>query len=320
MHTFLLEQDLWVPSTFAHTHDGCGFTWSSPQGDQARLDYVCIPCRWKQFDITSWVGHDIDTAICEHDHLPVAMTIVMAQIRSTTERVPKLHLDMRKCQGPVAAQQFCSLLEKIPDIPWSVGASYHAELLTQHMREAAQQCFRKDASQPRQRYISDETWKVILMRKQLMRVAQSAFRFQDKLQIMLCFRLWKSIFQGSALDHVTSLIKQSILAIRKSCWWSLHQRNQLHQLARAKSRQDRIEVAHHTAERFLTSSRGHDTKALDRDLKPLLGQAHRKQLSSLRPLPAVRLSTGVLAPTPESADERWREFFCSTRTWNSSDA
>ena len=52
-----------------------------------------------------------------------------------------------------------------------------------------------------------------------------------------------------------------------------------------------------------------DSGQLYRTLKPLLGQAHRKHTQAFKPVPAVTMEDGQLAPSFVEAGERWRAHF-----------
>lgn len=310
-HTFLLEHELWAPPTHDFAHEGPGHTWISPTGTTCRLDYICIPCRWKNFEVTSRVNTEIDIATCDHDHLPVSLHLRMTHAKSSAHAASKLQVDSRKFQDAVAVVKFKQGLAQLPEIPWWIGAGYHAEILTQQMQQLVQSCFPKTQTLPRQRYITDDTWTVIQLRKSLLKFAQKSFAFLDQLRKRLALGIWRNIKRPAYNAGFITSCRAVMSAVRRACWWALHQRQKLHQVARQRSRQDRIDATTVTVEQFLQASRGHDTRALYKALKPFLGQTQRRNANHLRPLPAVKLEDGTLAPSNEIADERWRSHFAN---------
>lgn len=67
-HSFLVEQGLWIPSTFEQTQVGDGGTWWNCRSQKwQRNDYVAIPTYWRGV-CTAQVNEDIDLSIFKEDH------------------------------------------------------------------------------------------------------------------------------------------------------------------------------------------------------------------------------------------------------------
>ncbi|CAE7700056.1 rsmH [Symbiodinium sp. CCMP2592] len=70
-HDFLAQVQGFLPSTIASFHQGTSGTWCTPQGEWHRLDYVVLPCHWRDVDISSRVLVEVELMQKREDHLPV---------------------------------------------------------------------------------------------------------------------------------------------------------------------------------------------------------------------------------------------------------
>ena len=317
LHSFMLECRLWAPATHSTNHEGPTHTWISCDGTKHRLDFVLLPMEWKRLNVCSFVQQDVDLCTVKDDHLAAAVTVAMRNPASTSRQIQRFRLDTRKCQDPKAQQAFLQHLATPPAIPWEVGVGLHAEVLTKWLQDGAQQFFHRSRAQPKQKYMSELTWSIVLMRKELLKLMRHAEKHVCAIELAIWFHQWKSASQAAKqpLQHgVHSHTRLFILLkLQGRCShvfaWALHHRRTLHTAARHASRADRIRVAQQTVEQFLQEAQGHKSKALYRKLQPLLGQIHRKSMSPFRPIPAVKMPDESLATDHDAAAERWRTHF-----------
>eukprot|EP00438_Fugacium_kawagutii_P016851 Skav219683 [mRNA] locus=scaffold817:72948:78818:+ [translate_table: standard] len=326
MHSFMLEHRLWAPSTFESCHEGDSYTWVSHDGVKHRLDYVLLPQAWKSMTILSHVAYGLDLMTANHDHFAVIAHISM-QVASSHQAPMKVRFDVRKCVQEEAKQKFRDFLCSLPPIPWHFGVGLHAELLTSWVQHGAQLCFPFDRQLPRQRYMSDNTWTIVRLRKSLLKIQQAS----DK-QLSLCrykkfFQLWKWQVLHGKLQGILRygpvlglmlrthsqqwlhVCEQVILQCRSVYRWSFVHRRRLHYLARKMSRQDRVDQATNLAKQFHEAAGTKDSKAIYAALRPLLGQTFRKGFQGFKPLPAVQRGDGFLAQDHGEAQEVWRSHF-----------
>ena len=314
MHSFLLETNLWAPATFPECHSGPSATWTSHEGQHHRLDYVCIPFQWRAFDVSSYVQQEVDLCTVKDDHQVVALDIRMYRPKSTHQRVKHTRIDVRKCIQPAAMQKFKEYLQQTPHIPWNIGVGEHAETLTAWLQQGAQQCFSRDKELPRQRYMSEFTWSIVQIRKQLHQQCHRYSQQASKLWLRQVFLLWRrQVTQhpevNQQIDQILSQLQLFRVKCMQQCAWSSHHRMKLHTAARHASKHDRVTCAQNIAEQFFTAAQSQDPKRLYRSLKPLLGQAHRRAIQPFRPIPAVRNERNQLTEDHTQAATCWQTYF-----------
>ena len=66
--TFIHDQGLFIPATFAEFQIGSGGTWRHSGGTWHRNDYVALPVHWNFTGCQAWVDEDIDPSLLKDDH------------------------------------------------------------------------------------------------------------------------------------------------------------------------------------------------------------------------------------------------------------
>ena len=315
VHAFLLENSLCAPSTFAEYHVGDAHTWISPHGQPCRLDFVLVPQSWKHLAMTSSIQYDIDLALARHDHFVASLEVMMTRHQAPRSSTKRCCIDVRKCADPTARANFHAYLHNPPQIPWSNGIGEHAEEIIAWVQKGAREAFAKDTQLPRQKYMSSNTWSIVQLRKQLDSMYRKSLHHQHKITKHLFLRRWflayRTKIQCPPESHAQNENDLQVLqrVLKQQQLWTLWHRRKLHPVARQASRQDRLDALESIAQQFCTAAISHNSSQVYRALKPLLGQSNRKQQCSFRPIPAVRLADGQLAPNQVAASERWREHF-----------
>ena len=248
----------------------------------------------------------------------------MASANAKHRSLNRHRIDVRKCRQPQAVTQFLDYIQTPPMIPWIFGVGQHAELVTQWLQTGAFQCFTPDRQLPRQRYLSDNTWHAIQVRKQLQTLHRFAHKHRQKLIVKKMLHSWSLAYRkkilGSqpaqvATDNAwVSAMTSAEQSLRQVTIWTLHLRRQLHPIARQWSRNDRLHSLENLVHQFHEASHTHDSHRIYKTLKPLLGQTHRRQFQGFRPIPAVKLDDGTLASDADTAVERWRSYFAEPET------
>eukprot|EP00438_Fugacium_kawagutii_P015216 Skav228710 [mRNA] locus=scaffold3960:153821:158698:- [translate_table: standard] len=323
LHAFLQEHELFLPATHEEFHEGQTCTWMSPSGSMHRIDFVMLPQTWKAFQIQSYVELDVDLATVRPDHFVAVVSTQMAR-KGSYRQTARCHVDVRKCKDSHAKEGFLHWISQMPSPPWHVGVGTHAEFVTSYIQQGAQHYFGRDRQLPKQRYMSNATWDVVLLRKALLKFAKKLFQQHDHTRLEACFQCWVfHVVQFStkknrkllcAPEHHCPTMRVFALHFmarhtRSAAFWSLHMRTCLHTLSRHSSRMDRIQVATDLALQFQHAAHGRDTKQLFRALRPLLGQSYRKGANRFQPLPAVRHQDGSLSTSHEASAERWQQHF-----------
>ena len=129
-HAFLLQNRVFLPSTFSNMHVGDSQTWISPSGKRA----------WKDLAICSQVSHSIDIGLKRHDHFPVLVQITMCieGFDKPGNCMPKL--DPGKLNDPFLANKFLMQVQDFPQVPWHFGVGMHTELLTAWVQRQNEFC------------------------------------------------------------------------------------------------------------------------------------------------------------------------------------
>eukprot|EP00438_Fugacium_kawagutii_P034295 Skav220568 [mRNA] locus=scaffold2140:124648:130443:+ [translate_table: standard] len=319
-HAFLLEHKLWAPSTFESHHHGRSHTWTSSQGISHRLDYVIVPTSWKAFDVYSWVMDAVDLATARQDHFVAAVQVQMVKAKSNGARQHRCKVDVRRCHDAAQVQAFHRYLKTMPNIPWETGVGEHAELLIKWIQKGVSQHFAPTTQLPRQRYMSEVTWQVVQLRKQLLVMSEQAIQHVRLIDRRIVFLIWKRAMQSRHHHHrpIHEPVHQMIHQLRHLKWaclktelWAVKARRQMHATARAMSRQDRITKAQDVLKSFHDAALSHDTRKLYAALRPLLGQTGRKACHVHRPLPAVKHPTKGVIDNADAAAECWRAHFAT---------
>ena len=209
----------------------------------------------------------------------MCVTAAMAVNNSDHRTSKRVQLDRSRLQDSEAVSKFQKFLKDPPCIPWHVGVGSHLDQLTKWMQEGAKNCFPKPRSQPRQRYMSDFTWQWAQLRKQLLRIARQTFAHADMIFLRVWFLQWKCHVPG--LQPGFGLMPAcALVSLRQQCFhfghWLLYQRAKFHVIARSSSKRDRIHCASAMVQQFYDAAQGHDSRAIYRALRPLLGQQGRK--------------------------------------------
>ena len=314
LHAFMVEKNLWAPSTFATCHSGISATWTSTDGQQNRLDYVLLPIQWKQFDIISQIQTEVDLCTIRDDHFVAEVRVQMSHSQSACLHTKRHHLDMRRCAQPSDNAAFQKYLQSPPVIPWSVGVGLHAEVLTAWLQKGAKQCFARTRDLPRQRYMSEFTWNIVQTRKELLKMRRQSVAYADALSLQVFFQAWRhESVTNHQPDFQIDTIRCRIQLARSHCLknaaWASHHRYKLHTTARQASRQDRVACAKDLAEQFFVAAHHRNSQLLYRQLKPLLGQTFRRAIQPFRPIPAVQTPSAGLADSHEQAASCWQHHF-----------
>lgn len=321
VHAFLLEHSLFAPSTHHQYHEGDSMTWIAPCGQEHRLDFVFLPQDWATFTIKSYVHDGIDLALARHDHLVAAVDVIMIARTSSVPEPKRCRLDTRKIASKANRDQFLAYLRCPPYLSWSIGVGFHAEVLTEWLQTGAQACFAFDRQLPRQRYMSEATWSIVQLRKQLLQMHRNALLHMRRVRAKIFLCRWTTAYRRKQFHQFASvsspvcvqqLASEVLVSLRRLTLWTLHCRRQLHSQMRHMSKQDRIATATRLVENFQSAAATTDTNKLYRALKPLLGQACRRNQQFFRPIPAVKLESGALAKDHCEAAERWRSYFAKS--------
>ena len=194
--TDLCASDLWD----AHGHEVT--TWRSPNGAEKALDFICFPRVMASNVVTLGSDDDIRDLFSGIDHRPIwveAHFIVAGRPQQSKQRP----LDCKAMQTPEGRTTLACVFAEAPQVPWSVHACDHWEIIKNCMVESCGQHFPMPARRPRKSYISDEMFHAICLQRQLrMELRHRNQALNRRIQAM-CVQKWSEV-----------------CGIRGSSWWS----------------------------------------------------------------------------------------------------
>ena len=202
-HHFLVEQGLWIPSTFEETQAGDGGTWWNDKAKKwQRNDYVAIARGWKGYSRAS-VNEDIDLSICKDDHR-------VAQLRSVT--CVQIHPSARRESqrwDEAALNQWASSLTptSIPQLrSWDLDVHSHAQALENTFAWHMQQNVERKSQKRRKTHLSEETWNCVLQKRTHRRFLAESNEHDRLTRLRIIFTSWNN--QQNDPADFTSLLKQ----------------------------------------------------------------------------------------------------------------
>jgi hypothetical protein len=85
---------MFAPSTFDSFHCGEDETWTSAGGAWHRIDFVGLPCAWREGMDTSWIERSIELGTDREDHWPACVRVALEPAQGTKRKqLRKLEYD-----------------------------------------------------------------------------------------------------------------------------------------------------------------------------------------------------------------------------------
>ncbi|CAE7805943.1 unnamed protein product [Symbiodinium microadriaticum] len=313
-HAFLLDAELFLPSTFPDFHIGPGATWFSSQAQVAyRLDYIGVPDHWRGLSLHSEVLSRFESLQLREDHRPVylrvSFTRLLRQDAYHTRTRRAIRPDPPADQHEEAAR--IDSFTRLPLVPWSVPIDHQYEAFTQMWTTIGKSLQHKAHRQPIQSFVSDQALDYIDHRKALRVYIHQEEAERSRRLLLIAFAALLHSWRGTSftLEHRAA-----------ACRW-LSEID--HSLARAAAllrhfaRQVRRQVAQDRRQ-YLASltqqvqdSNPKDPQSLYRAVRKAFPTARSSRRSGLVPLPAVYEEDGRLADTPAAKQECWRRHFAA---------
>ena len=187
---FCEKQNLVVPSTFAHWHQGVTHTFVSAHNTCSRLDYIAISAACQEGIVESHVDEDMDMMNGDRDHRPLVTTMALRCVQGQIGRMKKCNLYDRLAARVSKKQQQLSLFDSFPMQEWSADVNLHWSHLRQHMQEQAVQSFPCPKRKQRQLYFSEVTWNMLCDRKELRKQHRELQRQIQRHLLKRVFQAW----------------------------------------------------------------------------------------------------------------------------------
>ena len=295
---YLVEFQLFLPSTFEHLHYGPTWTWSGhANGHHARCDYLAIPLTWFVTEISSTCVHSLDLGGKTIDHIPVTIDVKLTYQRDTALPT-KPSFDRRRFQStPIDTLK--EIFDSPPEVPWDSSIDEHATQLSNYVSSTLQRAFPNGRTPPRKSYITDATWRLRGDRLWYLRRLRSAKARLSQLTLRHAF----DALQYGLSESFYFLTSPAFHLFVECYQYGQKLRNltsSLHHALRADRNNFVIEVAEKAS--------SHSAKYLHQHLRQL-GVSGRAKQRGIRPLPALRDNDGSILCDPEAIADRWQEFF-----------
>ena len=304
-HSYLLEHDMCLPSTFGDTPCISEHTWTAPAGTRHRCDYVAVPQQWIGHVQKAEVLADVDLAMAREDHRPVLVEVKMPKCdhgEMLCDRRP-LKLDRQLMACPSRRRMFEDMLAQEPDVPHDVGVDTHHYLLVKQMRELAKKFFTTSHTKPRKPWVGEETWSHMQHAKL---IRESLAECANCIRLVLqrhVFDAWHGLafidpsrtWSRKCMEAETA----QLLCNRAVLWQQLDRVCRM----RAKSaRADKRRYVTCVAERAQSAAARGDNKELYNCVKSLKPKKPGAGVT-------IRMEDGTCAATPQEARQRWQDHF-----------
>ena len=187
-----------------NTYFDVGYTWRSGKGPTARVDYICGPLSDLHRVRTSWVPREVQLSLtAKEDHRMVAAITTVSgpgeprSGGSTTFRINKWRLADAGC-----VHRFQSDLASLEPLgPSSVDSM--VEVLMRQIRDAAMRSFGPPKDQPRQPWISADTWRALRVLAPSRRVVHAARAAAGKVRLHMAFLCWAAACHAPFAPNLT---------------------------------------------------------------------------------------------------------------------
>ena len=164
---FLLEQKLVVPATFEQYHSGPTTTWTHPNGQRLRRDYVLVSQDALPFVHASQVLVDHDTTFEHEDHLPCGLH-VRGAFEDQMVQPDRIQWDRDKLRDPHAMDAFQRAVATLPIPTWDVNVDDHCRIYEANLLQLARQHFERTTFTKPRRQLTADTLQAIAFKRHVL--------------------------------------------------------------------------------------------------------------------------------------------------------
>ena len=282
------------------------FTWShstAVDADEVQggscLDYIATSSDLASCGISIDLSC-FDTGRDKIDHLPVGIefkTWISKTFRSLSKKKPRVDTDI--INTPVGEAICKQIALSIPQIPWEVDATSHAQMLEDHVSNAMLRHFPQQKKQPKKPFLDQEAIQLVRQRRLARRWLKQLKAFRGFCQTWFFFQAWKCHkHEDCPLPDFRS-------------WNSEGGRCQvrLEHFARELMRKYQ-NVAKHKLQAYVSDSVTAASKeGLDHLFQRLRRLTKSRKYKTKFSLPALQMPDGEVANTPLQVYEIWEKHF-----------
>lgn len=186
--TFLQDQGLWLPATFAKTQRSEGGTWRHPNGTWLRGDYIGLPVQWAFDECSAFIDEQIDVSTVKEDHRTAVVTFAgpspIFKARSGRRSPTFTDSTLADFDPTVFAQVRRPALE--------VDVHTHAYQLEHQILQHLPAPRKQQRASPRKMSMSPETWALVLLKKDWRNHLWQLQILQKKTILRTCFQTLKN--------------------------------------------------------------------------------------------------------------------------------
>ena len=202
-HNWLLEHDLWVPSTFTATHiSETNATFTSPDGQHAtRIDYVAIPQHITYAKVQSWVDDTIDLGGARIDHQAAMCRCTFTTLEKkipyqfrTKQLKPSRQAIAAQLRDPSSAD---FLHKALSNSEWHVDPHQSADHLAECTQKALNDLIPRTQRWRRKTHVDAATWTLVEEKKQLFRQLKSMKKVRSNTILATVLKSWRSLKTSS---------------------------------------------------------------------------------------------------------------------------
>ena len=195
-HNWMLEHQLYAPSTFQETHRGEEHaTHCCPAGDHfTRIDYIAVPTTFTKDMVETWVEHEIDLCGERPDHYVVIGKLRyhhefrMKPVTKRNKFRVNRHALTVQLQTPWARRQLAQMLT---NAPWTTDPHAAAERLEHQTRQAIAKIVPHTVQWRRKQHVPDKAWQLVEQKKQLFRQLRALRKTQRFNMMQMLFQVWR---------------------------------------------------------------------------------------------------------------------------------
>ena len=198
LEAFVHRNGLFAPSTFEALQHGPPETWTHrATGKRSRIDYVLLPLSWKWAQIDAWVDTDIHVGHAGFDHDCTCLGVSWKQLIRRQSRTKRI--DDAALRNPQNQDWVREIWASCPQPDWSMNASQHAALITNHLQKEALRLFPKKQGRQHREHVSEESRELHRRMTSLRRALRSLKKHDNFSLCAVTFRHGKRIKKGRGL-------------------------------------------------------------------------------------------------------------------------
>eukprot|EP00438_Fugacium_kawagutii_P003317 Skav229331 [mRNA] locus=scaffold2917:90227:93595:+ [translate_table: standard] len=182
-----------IPSTFSDWHQGPSATFASAYGQQSRIDYIAVSDDMIPGIVLTFVDEEIDLFNGDVDHRPVILHLRLAahpKKHSGFRRRTLYNRQALRDRGR-ADSELAHQITTVRD--WTEDALTHWCYLRDHIQQECSRLFPVPRRQKHQHYFTDETWELVIYRKELEQSLKAQHRDIQRIALQQCFGAWAAV-------------------------------------------------------------------------------------------------------------------------------